>query len=342
MRHDSHTIKVYFIGVLLQQIIDRNLSIRSELDTNYPFNYLWYLCCLFHDYGYRFEKQPLSEMHYSRMRKINTLNKQRFRNFRLEYYRILNADIKFVSPNLPFKKKCYLSSSLNKSRKKMGNQPIEISEICNNQCNGYIYLSNGKIVEKNHYSNRIKNNYFKYIIFERNHMEHGISGADYLFFKLAENYRNKCNELANRADSVDFIDEFNRRFHCEQFKIFAYIADCIACHNIWKAPEGSEELYKAYQLESLISEQFKIVSYEDNPLIFILCLSDSIEPTKKINDLSESEVLKNIDFDYCNKYNKLKVLISKEMSKNIKCEEYIKSLNTLESWIDIKMEVILV
>lgn len=163
-----------------------------------------------------------------------------------------------------------------------------------------------------------------------------------MFFKLIENYRNKYSELNNNEPPVDFIDKFNRHFSCEQFKIFAYIADCIACHNIWKAPEGSEELYKTYHLESLTGKNFKKISYEDNPLLFILCLSDSIEPTKKINNLDELEVLRNIEFDFCAKCNKLKVLISKEMSKNIKCEEYIKNLEDLKDWINIKVEVKLV
>lgn len=338
--HDAHTIKVFFIGIILQQLLDGNLSIKSNSGTDYPFSYFWYLTCLFHDFGYRFEENLLLEREYSRVMNIKTSNAYRFRNLRLCYYRVLRIDAKSLSPNIPLGSTCYLSKGFSMAGRKIEEE--RICDTCSKQCKGYIYFSNGTVVEKNHYSSKIKNNYFEYILFEHNKKEHGISGADYLFYKLVKNYRNKSAQLPNRMNSVDFIDNFNRRFYCEQFKIFAYIADCIASHNVWKAPKNSEELYKKYGLESLIGNQFRLISYKDNPLLFILCLSDSIEPTKQINDLSESEVLKNIEFDYCHGYNKLKVFISKEMSENVNCQVYIKKLESIEAWIDVRLEVILV
>jgi hypothetical protein len=163
-----------------------------------------------------------------------------------------------------------------------------------------------------------------------------------MYYKLVENYRRKCSRLQTWENPMNFIDENNRHFHCEHFKIFAYICDCIACHNIWKAPMGKEELYKKYKLEPLIGENFKIVSYKDNPLLFILCLADSIEPTKKINDMDELEVLRNIEFEYCVEVNRLIISIKKELNTNYKCREYIENLKNIESWIDIKVAVKLV
>ncbi|MBX4270332.1 hypothetical protein [Clostridium estertheticum] len=340
--HNSHTIKVFFIGIYLQQRLDRNLSIECNMGSNYPFSYLWYLSCLFHDYGYRYEQQTLSKSDFDKMKRCCEGNAHRYYNSRLNYYRILRTGIRFVSPNLPLKGRCYISNGFSKGINKNKQESIKNNDICNKQCKGTIVFSNNTRILESHYSNRIKNNYLKYIMFEYQHIDHGISGADYMYFKLVENYRDKCRITCNLDDLTNFEDEYNRHFNCEQFKIFAYISDCIASHNIWKAPEDSVGLYEKYQLESLTGENFKIVSYNDNPLLFVLCLADSIEPTKKINNVSETEVLENIEFEYCTEANKLKVSINNELSKNPKCTEYIGNLENLESWIDIKIEVILV
>ena len=51
-----HTVNVFFIGIFLQRIIDENIVIKSEVSSDYPFSYLWYLVCLAHDVGYVYKK----------------------------------------------------------------------------------------------------------------------------------------------------------------------------------------------------------------------------------------------------------------------------------------------
>lgn len=344
IEHNAHTIKVFFIGIYLQKQLERELSIYSNAGTNYPFSYLWYLSCLFHDYGYRYEQKILSELHYAKMERAEEKYIGGFRNFRLDYYKILHAGIGFVSPDLPFRSKCYLSNrfSFSIARNKTIQRTTRINDDCTRMCEGAIAFSNGTNINQSHYSNKTKNNYLKYIMFEHKHIDHGISGADYMYFRLVENYRKKSSTLQPWESPMNFIDNNYRHFNCEQFKVFAYIADCIACHNIWKAPKNSENLYEKYQLESLIGEKFKIVSFKNNPLLFVLCLADSIEPTKKINNIDEVEVLKNIEFDYCAQINELKVYVTKELSKNDKCKEYIENLMKLKDWLDIKVIITLV
>ncbi len=342
LEHNAHTIKVFFIGIYLQKQLDRELSIYSNSGESYPFSYLWYLSCLFHDYGYLYEQKILSELHYAKMEHVREKYIGRFHNSRLDYYKILHAKIGFVSPDLPFRSKCYLSNSFSSVGNKYIQPTIRLSDSCTRVCKGVIAFSNGINISKSHYLNKTKNNYFKYIIYERKHMDHGISGADYMYFKMVENYRKKSLTLKQWQRPTDFIDNNNRCFNCEQFKIFAYIADCIACHNIWKAPKNLENLYKEYQLEYLIGKKFKMVSYKSNPLLFVLCLADSIEPTKRINNIDEAEVLKNIEFNYCTQLNELKVYITRELSKNVKCKQYIKNLKSLKDWIDIRLEITIV
>ena len=50
-----HTISVFFIGLLIKRELCPNLAIRSKVDTDYEFSYLWFLVCLFHDMGYAIE-----------------------------------------------------------------------------------------------------------------------------------------------------------------------------------------------------------------------------------------------------------------------------------------------
>lgn len=332
---NSHTTKVFFIGIYLQQKLNKYLSINAGVGTNYPFSYLWYLSCLFHDFGYRFEEKRIK---LDCFRRLEQKSIKRSYNSRLDYYRIIGTAIKFVTPNIPINNRCYLEMATIRNVKK-SKKPYK---MCNRQCNGIITFSNNKQILNSYYINAVKNNYFKYRIFEHNRIDHGIAGADYMYCKLIQNYRIQYSKMHECENPMEFTDANNRHYNCEQFKIFAYISDCIACHNIWKAPKDSEELYQKYELEALIGENFKIVSYENNPLLFILCLADSIEPTKKIKNIDESEILKNIELEYCVEANKLKVLINKKLNTNNQCRNYIENLKSIEDWIDIKIEVILI
>ena len=51
-RRSTHSIYVYFLGLLLYRAIGEKLEIKSEYGANYDFSYLWYIVCLAHDYGY--------------------------------------------------------------------------------------------------------------------------------------------------------------------------------------------------------------------------------------------------------------------------------------------------
>ena len=60
-----HTVNVFFIGIILQKIIDPSIAIISERrdedrehkehKEHYPFSYIWYLVCLAHDMGYTYD-----------------------------------------------------------------------------------------------------------------------------------------------------------------------------------------------------------------------------------------------------------------------------------------------
>ena len=72
-------------------------------------------------------------------------------------------------------------------------------------------------------------------------------------------------------DSISALNKLN---------YLAYIADCIAAHNMYKAEDNDccKEMYKYYSLNCLLPDKFQRISYRDNPLLFILCVADTIEP----------------------------------------------------------------
>lgn len=66
------------------------------------------------------------------------------------------------------------------------------------------------------------------------------------------------------------------------------------------------------------------ISYEDAPLLFILCVADTIKPSKRILDYDNVELLNLISIDYSVDGNLLCVEIDKELHNSNKDMEYIK------------------
>lgn len=68
-------------------------------------------------------------------------------------------------------------------------------------------------------------------------------------------------------------------------KSFSLAAWAVACHNIWfvKATDKDAKCYRHYKLDKLIYEG-KSREIKQSPLLFLLCLVDSIEPIKAFHD----------------------------------------------------------
>ncbi len=113
-------------------------------------------------------------------------------------------------------------------------------------------------------------------------MDYEIVGADEFFSKLVVNYVKEYRVMAVgdffRESIYEFHNERGLHFCSEQLKLFAYIADCIALHNMYKADdnEGRIAKYMDYSLNCLLPYRFQPISYKDNPLLFILCVADTI------------------------------------------------------------------
>lgn len=103
----------------------------------------------------------------------------------------------------------------------------------------------------------------------------------------------------------------------------------ILCHNVWfvqKEKKSECEIYKKFNLNDLILERggYKI-KLKNHPLFFFFCLIDTIEPIKKVKDLS---LLEHIDISF----SKNELIIT----SNIKCgcgDAYLKSICGLNDWL---------
>lgn len=327
-----HTVNVFFIGAFLQRIIDENIAIKSEVSSHYPFSYIWYLLCLAHDFGYVYEKYSkayleLPEKQYYRRYCRRGMYAPEFCT-RRRWYKEHGIDITYLCP--PFGERSNFSYYKRNAVQRLG-------------CN--IEYNNGTIIEKPRYSVKTKNNYFYYRLYEMGALDHGIVGADEFFSRLLVNYVKEYRGMAagdNFRESIyEFYNERGLHFCSEQLKLFAYIADCIASHNMYKADDNEicKAKYRDYSLECLLSDKFKRISYKDNPLLFILCVADTIEPGKKFRNYRNEEVLNLISIEYSVSDNSLYVVVDKELYDSDAGREYVLGIEQLEEWCDIRTSV---
>lgn len=338
---NSHTVNVFFIGAYLQGHIDKNLSIESSTNThiNYSFSYFWYLTALAHDFGYLQEQYKIDDETMERLKCKYAAVRDMFTGGvgnRLILYRSMKWDIKYRVPCFPLQKNiCY-----HVERKKNSlTLPCENSYF-EKICKGQLKFNNGTIIKDSWYKFGLKERYFKYRLFKWNVFDHGIVGGDKFYSSIIENYRRKYLEEKSNACFMCFDDQKYKRFACDQFKVFDYIADCIGCHNIFMAgnDEFSRTMYRNYQLEELLPENYKRISYETNPLLFILCLADTLEPCKRFPNMLPCKVLDAIELSF--EEDRIIVIIHKDKLENDSgVKQYAQDLNALHTWLDKTIDV---
>ena len=328
-----HTVNVFFIGAFLQRIRDEHLSIRSDVTSDYPFSYLWYLLCLAHDLGYKYEKHSKAYLNIPVGR--NELRHNVFCtdcNFgfrpRENWYKEHGMNILYTNP--PY----------GETNRWKYDVPGD-----NQRQNENIVFNNGTTIKRPRYSRTTINNYFHYRLNQMKTLDHGIVGADDFFSRLFINYVSEYTRMANRSRTkVDFSNFHNERglhFCSEQFKIFAYLADCISNHNIYKAGDDatSEMKYEKYGLNCLVGDKFKPVSYQDNPLLFILCIADTIEPSKRFPGFSNERLLKLVSIDYSADTNTLFIELDEKLYNSSAGQRYVADVESLKDWCDIEVKV---
>lgn len=340
----THTVSAFFIGLLIEKSMpDEQLSILGDDGAwEMPFSYLWFLTCLYHDYGYcaNSEEPPI---------------------FRPDVSSLLNGHRGYFCPGINWGRLCnvkkkydvrfsiYSRYSIPELRR---DTPLTEDNILRDLTGirKNVVFNNGTIVSGFRYPSHLVANYFNYYFEKVGHSSnHGIIGGYIFYDRMIKSYMKAYKDTDTRdsnphQDYKDFYfqDKGNgsyKRFFSEQIPVFKYIADCIIAHDIWIASEEKRETYLNYGLEDLLpdSRRFQKVKYRENPILFILALADAIEPCKLFRDDCDKDELWRI-------WEKYEIAYSKRHSAftialhDTKFNKLYANVKSLEDWVDVKVD----
>lgn len=302
-----HTVSGFFLGLLIENCIN-NFNRLSLVSENYfPFAYLWFLTYLYHDYGYCVTEKENCPIQYPKRAPVPTWNNAPFNRCSPNEYKAVKEIKRKLGINLsPFSQ---IGTYPSERKDTPSLEHALLSELTqrNNTICGYpkLIFSNRSKIMHPQYPSRIITRYMNYCINERKRVDHGIVGGLLFYDRMIKNYMMAYISSVNEGRTITNLDDFyynNRHFFSEQLKIFSYISDCILSHNIFKQPAETRNDYEKYLLYELMEENFKNITYESNPLLYILAISDTIEPIKvyQQNDksLSAQEITEAINIEY--------------------------------------------
>lgn len=227
---------------------------------------------------------------------------------------------------------------------------VEKSSICSSDLGFYKGKFNLQYTPYNHkplknrvsltrFSEELIKNYFAYRV-KCGSVEHGIIAGYYLFDSL---YKNFIEVTKTHDFSLSSVYNNGLSWRLEHLDHFAYISDAIICHNIWLSSNiKTNQIYRENGLSPLIvnNKRTNRLSFKEYPLQFILCLLDTLEPTKRLNDMNAADVLNSISIDKCISDSKCQLKISWCDSLNTKAafNEWKKGLSSLAEWLCIQKD----
>jgi len=182
--------------------------------------------------------------------------------------------------------------------------------------------------------NSVHDNYLKYRIEKCKVYDHGIVGGMLIYDRLIKIYNDKKNMNGQNS----FLYK-NLIWSESMLNYFQLIASVILTHNIWYKNEKVDTvdeiiLYKKYNLDKLIiSDSKRIITLKRFPLLFLLSLVDSIEPTKRYG----VNFLNKIRFDFSVKN---KMVINLNCNNDNEIDNWFNKITSLNSWLSIRTNVI--
>lgn len=342
----SHTVSGFFLGLLIENCINGKNTLSIESQNNFPFSYLWFLTYLYHDYGYCIaERQDLPNpfpMHAPIPEAPRaTPNKILMREYQalIKIKRTLGISLSPFSQYGGFSRADrYVIDSPHKS-----DHDILYALTCKrNRLIGspHLRLNNGATIRRTRYSSAIITRYLNYCINVRHRTDHGIVGGLLFYDRMLKNYMLAYVAQSRGDDNMLGLEDFyyrGRHFCIEQLKIFAYISDCILSHNVFKQPLeqplDEPDPYETYLLNALYRENFQPISYDENPLLYILSIADSLDPVKlyshERNPLEIGQIIEAIDIEYTPAS---RVLSFSSLSRNVDITILYNKAKELEDW----------
>lgn len=170
------------------------------------------------------------------------------------------------------------------------------------------------------------------------HYDHGIVGGLWLYDNLIKNYYKAYwseKEKRNNVNFNNFCVDGYLHFFTEQEMIFAYLADCIIAHNMWPASSDNIAMYKKCGLQELIPPKFEKITFEKNPILFILAVADTIDPIKLFlskHSMKEIDIWNGVDMLFSKDFIEIKII-----DQRLPFENLANKLNGLDDWIDVRI-----
>ncbi|MDP3148115.1 MAG: hypothetical protein Q8N83_03195 [Ignavibacteria bacterium] len=181
--------------------------------------------------------------------------------------------------------------------------------------------------------NNVHGNYLKYRIEVCKVYDHGIVGGMLIYDRLIKIYNDKKNMIGQNSFTFK-----NLIWSESMLKYFQLIASVILTHNIWFKNEKVDPvdeiiLYKKYKLDKLIiSDSKRIITLKRFPLLFLLSLVDSIEPTKCYG----VNFLNKISFDF-SVNSKMVIYLNCNIDNEV--DNWFNKITSLNSWLNIRTNV---
>lgn len=181
------------------------------------------------------------------------------------------------------------------------------------------------------FSEQLIKNYFFYRAISGN-CEHGIIGGYLLFDRFVKNFYKHTKN--HNFDEEPYFGKGGLNWRREHLDHAAYISDAIICHNIWLS--NNKKLYEAYGLSPLIEEDKNKLSFVDYPLQFVLCLLDTIEPTKRFEELPPKVVLESIGIEIIASTS-IKIYWKPELQEEKNFLRWRDGIDGLKDWMKVKV-----
>lgn len=260
----NHTNSIFFLGILLyNNTKTKKLYFKKFNPAGYQeFPFIWFLTCLFHDFGVEFEENKEKLM---RISDIDTLKKE----LKIDY--------------------CLLDKRVN------GINKILFNNI---------------------------RHYFIYRRFYHKKIDHGIVAGLYFYDKLVKNRIEKEKKRTN--------DLFWGKKLEEQY---ALASSAIATHNIWIPNNETAYDFFKFEMKSLIN--FKPVSLNSFPLLYILGIVDTIDPIKAFcQKHSEDYIFENLLVEFSNN----EMIIKNRQDSKLDFKIMLGKSDNFEDWLDVEVK----
>jgi len=185
-------------------------------------------------------------------------------------------------------------------------------------------------------------NYLNYRLSEGK-IDHGIFGGLIFYNDRKKQYEEQKKK--HNGGSEPFIEDgvwWSKKIVEE---VHGYVAWTIIAHNMWyifdkdEGFDSKKEIYIKYGLDKLISPVEPEIKLDKHPLLFLLCIVDTIDPVKfflkckdKDNPVTIKDILEKISISVDE--NNIKIDLG-ELS-GLKSNKLEKNTEELKKWIDLK------